>query len=134
MTHYCPACGQRVLLRLGAMLTDREAEIFDLIKRQSKYGGIRSDALINGGGGRKVVAVHVCNINKKLAKQGWRIVCQREGSAKGFYRVVKQEHNYGIRPVGTVMVDNGARRATKDPVGQPGKWIGDLPRHRGDES
>ena len=88
MTLYCPHCGQRVLLRLGAMLSRRETDVFDAVKGQSKYGGIRSDVLAGMfRGGEGCLKVHICNINKKLRPHGWAIVCDREGSARGFYRV-----------------------------------------------
>jgi len=85
--HFCPCCGQRVMLRLGVLLSPRRADVFDAIERQSNYGGIRSDALAGMFGGSNVVKVHVNQINKILAPKDWRIVCEREGSAKGFYRI-----------------------------------------------
>jgi hypothetical protein len=88
MTLYCPRCGQRVLRRLGVMLSPRQADVFDMIQRQGKYGGIRIDTLADVFG-KSVVKVHVCAINKLLATNGWQIVCKREGSAKGFYLIRK---------------------------------------------
>ena len=92
MTLYCPHCGQRVLLRLGADLSPRQADVFDVIERQTKRGGIRSDVLagmFKGGDG--CLKVHISNINKKLAPNGWQIVCERRGCKMGFYRIVEQD-------------------------------------------
>ena len=86
-THFCPRCGQRVLLRLGVLLSPRRADVFDAIQRQNRYGGIRSDALAGMFGNSNVVKVHISQINKILALKGYRIVCEREGCAKGFYRI-----------------------------------------------
>jgi hypothetical protein len=86
--HFCPCCGQRVLLRLGVLLSPRQADVFDVIQRQNKCGGIRMDTLADlFKGNRGCLKVHISNINKKLALRGWRIVCEREGSTKGFYRI-----------------------------------------------
>ena len=85
MTLSCPRCGQRVVLRLGALLSPRRADVFDAIKQQNKYGGIRSDVLAGMFKGDKCVQNHIKDINKLL--NGWQIVCERKGSARGFYRI-----------------------------------------------
>jgi hypothetical protein len=98
MTVYCPHCGQRVLIRLGAMLSPREVDVFDVIARQSESGGIRSDVLADMfKGGQGCLKVHVSNINKKLNRNGWQIVCEREGSAKGFYRIRQERQRRGTQ-------------------------------------
>lgn len=94
MTLYCPHCGQRVLLRLGVHLSPRRADVFDAIARQSKYGGIRADALAAMFGKLTLVRVHINHINKLLAPNGWQIVCEREGCAMGFYRIKKRRGNH----------------------------------------
>jgi len=79
-------------------LTQREADVYDAIKRQNKYGGIRGDALDGMFPG--CFKVHVSNIRKKLAKIGaWEIYCDREGSAKGFYRIrrTRNERTTAVR-------------------------------------
>jgi hypothetical protein len=75
------------MLRLGVLLSPRRADVFDVIKRQNRSGGIRSDILAGMFGGEKCVRVHISNINKLLAAKDWRIVCERVGAERGFYRV-----------------------------------------------
>ena len=105
MTHYCPKCGQRVLLRYGVHLSPRRADIFDVIRRATKHGGIRSDTL-EGMFGKGTVKVHVSDINKLLTSVGYAIICSRTGCARGFYRLVKirkplkeTRHHECARPV-----------------------------------
>jgi len=96
MTQYCPHCGSQIYKRLGVMLTKRRAEVFDAIwfASQIHSGGIRSDAL-EAQFGRAVVKVHVSDLNKRLAKTDWQIVCAREGSAKGFYQFARRRRGNG---------------------------------------
>jgi hypothetical protein len=96
MTHYCPCCGQRVLMRLGVGLSPKRADVFDAIHNQSNYGGIRSDVLA-GMFGRACVKVHVNHINKMIKPKGWEIVCEREGSALGFYRIRQRKGASNVR-------------------------------------
>jgi len=102
-------------MRFGARLSPKQADIFDVIERQSGRsprhkrsgnGGIRSDVLASMFGGSNVVKVHISAINKLLMPQGWRIVCVSEGSAKGFYFVRRSK-----------LVDRGTGRGIKSPLG-----------------
>jgi len=105
MTHYCPKCGQRVLLRYGVHLSPRRADIFDVIKRASKYGGV-SSLNLEGMFGKNVVKVHVSDINKLLTNVGYAIICSRTGCARGFYRLVKirRKSNAKFDPTSTIPV------------------------------
>jgi hypothetical protein len=80
------------LRRLGVLLSPRQADVFDVIARQSKYGGIRTDVLAGMfRGGEGCLKVHISNINKKLEATPWRIGCDRDGcKGKGFYRIKKR--------------------------------------------
>lgn len=92
MTLYCAKCGQRVLLRLGVLLSPTRADVFDAIQRQSKYGGIRVDTLAHMFAKTPAcMKVHINHINKILRPKHWEIVCERQGSSKGFYKVKRLE-------------------------------------------
>jgi hypothetical protein len=115
MTLTCPHCGQRVLLRLGVHLSPRRADVFDAIARQSKYGGIQGRALSAMFGGVRCVRVHISDINKLVRAKGWEIVCEREGCARGFYRLRRRQHE---RPT-IRSVRSATRRTQHRPGYQP---------------
>lgn len=72
MTDTCQTCGQRVLIRHGAKLSPRSADIFDMIEKSGKRG-IPIETLSwvfysdkSKRAAAKLVAVHVNRLNDLL--------------------------------------------------------------------
>ena len=89
----CPACGQQLRERAGVRVTAREAAIFDVIARADRRGVLpevlaavfypdkpHSDA-------KKLIAVHIHNINDKLEETD-RIIAPARGAEP--YRLVRR--------------------------------------------
>lgn len=78
----CPHCGQRVLIRLGAQLSPRQADLFDLIERASSRGGEHVEVLGWAWAGaersklrqRYLIKATIYGINERLASTDYRIV------------------------------------------------------------
>jgi hypothetical protein len=92
--HNCPACGQRVLIRHGVKLSPKLCDIFDVIDRATKRGGIDAESLawilyptVSRSDAKRCIAVSVNHINDKLVETDYRI--QMDGR-QGRYRVHKQ--------------------------------------------
>ena len=85
----CPACGQRVLVRHNVWLSPLLADIFDAIERTGIDGIPPRELAVMFYGedtksARRVVAVNVNHLNKKLAGAALHI----GSAAYGVYRVV----------------------------------------------
>lgn len=79
----CPHCGGAE--RLGVWLTRKQRVIFDRIARAGDSGVALDCVAVVAGGGKKLVATHVNQINDKFAGTDWRIKC---GQGRSFYRLV----------------------------------------------
>ena len=89
----CPACGQRVLIRLGVKLSPRQADIFDVISNTGERGlaqEVLADILSPGKprrGAMRLAAVHVHTINSILEETDFAI--RKAGGKFGRYRLAK---------------------------------------------
>ena len=89
MPEVCPTCGQFVLIRRGAKLQHRKAELFDLIdKYTDNADGISLDRLAGllypdapTPRAKERVKSHICQLNDVLAATPYRIF-NRDGRYK----------------------------------------------------
>lgn len=79
MNDACPHCGQRVLMRVGVMLSPRLAEIFDVVERSGNRGITREVLgwMFYGNktkrDGQRCVAVSINHIDDKLCSTDYQI-------------------------------------------------------------
>ena len=98
----CPTCGQTLpeSLPITAQFRGVKREIMKMVHKAGK-NGIRSDVLFdriygqdpNGGPltGLKIIAVHVCAMNRVLKPLGWHLHALTVGRGGfGFYVIEKQ--------------------------------------------
>ncbi len=88
MKDACPHCGQRMLERLGVLLSPKQADIFDMIARcrdiETVSWVLFPDKTKTAA--RKCLHVHVHHINNLLAETDYEI----RGDRDGFYVLRKR--------------------------------------------